>query len=128
MVTPGKRYIYDLYAVDVNGNKELVASDNIMIKSNKNKIIENSSFTLKASYPNPFNPSFIVPFSVHTPQNIDIKLYDLKGKLVQNVADGYYSPGNYEIIVHGDNLVSGVYLLRTKVNDQQAIQKMLLTK
>jgi hypothetical protein len=128
LTEPEGHYTYQLYASDINGVKLLVSTTDLTVSSNKKAILDDGTFTLEASYPNPFNPSFTVPFSVYTSQNVDIKLYDLNGKLVQIVADGYYTPGNYEIRVNGDHLVSGVYLLRTQVNEQQAIQKMLLTK
>jgi Secretion system C-terminal sorting domain len=128
LLSPGSNYIYQLSAIDLNGNKELLASKTVYLDAGKKTILDDGSFALEASYPNPFNPSFTVPFSVTSSQNVSILLYDLSGKLIQTVADGYYSPGNYKIRVSCDQLVSGVYLLNVRTNDQQAIQKMLLTK
>ncbi len=127
-LSQGTNYTYQLSAIDLNGNRELLASRTVNLNARKRTILDDGSFTLEASYPNPFNPSFTVPFSVSSPQNVKILLYDLNGKLIQTVADGYYSPGNYKIRVSCDQLVSGVYLLKVRTNDQQAIQKMLLTK
>jgi len=126
-VVKGMVYTYKLTAVDVNGCKEELSSKDVLVKSSK-ILLDNGEFTLQSCYPNPFNPSFIIPFSVNSTQNVDIRLYDLSGKLVKHVADGYYSPGNYKIRVSCDGMTSGVYLLITNVNGQKATQKMLLTK
>ena len=119
---------YKLTAVDMSGCKKELSTQSVSVANRKHIIIDDGSFALEASYPNPFNPSFVVPFSVNSTQNVKIQLYDLKGKLIQTVADGYFSPGNHKIHVSCDGMVSGVYLLKVNANGQQAIQKMLLTK
>ncbi len=83
---------------------------------------------VESSYPNPFNPSFVVPFELFSTQNVDIKLYDMSGRAVRNIAVGNHSAGHYEYRVDCNDLSSGVYILRTVINDNPSSQKMLLVK
>ena len=41
-------------------------------------------------YPNPFNPTTTIDFSVPSSSSISINLYDINGHLVKNVKEGYY--------------------------------------
>ncbi|RKY55220.1 MAG: hypothetical protein DRP93_03750 [Candidatus Neomarinimicrobiota bacterium] len=127
----GIKYSYRLDAVDTNGNIKTLSTTGIATNQSRKKVnyfLENDDFALGASYPNPFNPSFTVPFTISRAQEIDIKLYDMSGKIVANVASGYYTAGSYKINVDCNHLGSGVYLLRTIVNGKQSTQKMLLVK
>ncbi|MEA3392864.1 MAG: T9SS type A sorting domain-containing protein [Candidatus Marinimicrobia bacterium] len=83
---------------------------------------------VESSYPNPFNPSFVVPFELFSTQNVDIKLYDMSGRVVRNIAVGNHSAGHYEYRVDCNDLSSGVYILRTVINETPSSQKMLLVK
>ena len=128
MVIPGMIYTYRLLAVDQNGLTKIIGTQDIKLKEKRNSILDTEEFSLTASYPNPFNPSFTVPFSIKTAQDVDIRLYNMAGEVVSVVANGYYTSGEYNIHVSGDKLASGIYLLRAQVNGQQATQKMLLVK
>jgi len=128
MALSGISYTYRLLAVDGNGISQVIGTKTISVSANRKSILETEEFALEASYPNPFNPSFTVPFSIQTAQDVDIRLYNMSGEVVATVANGHYSPGEYNIHVSGDNLASGVYLLRAQVNGEQATQKMLLVK
>ena len=128
MIIPGKTYTYRLLAVDKSGLSEIIATQELTLRLKHHSILETEEFSMQASYPNPFNPSFTVPFSIQTAQDVDIKLYNMSGEVVSVVANGYYTSGEYNIHVSGDKLASGIYLLRAQVNGQQATQKMLLVK
>lgn len=137
-ITTGVNYDYRLSAVDIYGNvlvldQTSVQSDNerdnfVNQGKGRKKVMELAGFTLEVSYPNPFNPQFMVPFELTDAQYIDIKLYDMSGKRVREVATGYYSAGRYNVQVNCNDLSSGVYLLKTIAGGQRSIQKMLLVK
>ncbi|MCK4531190.1 MAG: T9SS type A sorting domain-containing protein, partial [Candidatus Marinimicrobia bacterium] len=81
---------------------------------------------VESAYPNPYNPSFVIPFELFSTQNVDIKLYDMSGRAVRNIAVGNHSAGHYEYRVDCNDLSSGVYILRTVINENPSSQKMLL--
>ena len=107
-------YKYRVEAVDAAGN---VFSTNHI-----------SVFGSFIAYPNPFNPSFVVPFELMEAKEINIRLYDMSGRLVRDVANGTHGAGSYEYRVNCDDLASGIYILRTVVDDMASTQKMLLVK
>ena len=79
-------------------------------------------------YPNPFNPSTQIQFELITPDFISVDLFDLNGKLVKNISNNKYSPGEHKIMVQGNDLTSGVYFFR--INGIQFSQtfKIILMK
>ena len=116
-VQSGNVYTYVIEAIDIEGNTIEYGSEEI------------STVTcVKKCHPNPFNPSFVVPFELYASRNVDIKLYDMSGKVVRNVATGNYAAGNYEVLVDCGDLSSGVYILSAIVGDEYSSQKMLLVK
>ena len=70
------------------------------------------SFVLGQSYPNPFNPTTQIPFSLPVESNINIKVYDISGRFISTITEGNFSPGNYKVDFNGSNLASGVYLVK----------------
>jgi len=108
------RYIYYVEAIDEAGN--VYPTDIINVLG------------IFIAYPNPFNPSFVVPFELTQAQDVNIKLYDMSGRLVKDVANGTHGIGSYEYRVNCDDLSSGIYILRTIVDDVASTQKMLLVK
>ncbi len=125
-VRPGVTYSYVLQDVDYSGH--IRESEPLIVHVPENKIAMSEQFALSASYPNPFNPSFVVPFELYASTVIDIRLYDMSGRLIQVVADREFMPGTYNLLVDGSHLASGVYLLTTRVENTVKTQKMLLVK
>ncbi len=83
-------------------------------------------------FPNPFNPSTKISFTINNSGLIKLDIYDIKGRLVKNQVHEFLKPGSYTSIWSGtDNsgktLSSGVYFVRLKANTSQ-IRKVLLLK
>ncbi len=116
---PGTDYIYQLEYADINGN---------IISLYTEEVTDKWNYSMKEGFPNPFNPSFIVPFELYDTRDINIKLYDINGKCVRDIASGTYSAGNYEINVDCSDLSSGVYILRSDMSGKIETQRMLLVK
>jgi len=71
-------------------------------------------FALHANYPNPFSGSTRVGFTVEEPGSITLELYDVTGRRVRTILDGFKDAGNYEETLEARNLASGVYILRLR--------------
>ncbi|RKY56261.1 MAG: hypothetical protein DRP93_01745, partial [Candidatus Neomarinimicrobiota bacterium] len=125
-VKPGVTYAYVLQDVDYEGH--IRECEPVLVTIRESKIISNDKFEFSSSYPNPFNPAFVVPFELYTATKVNIRLYDISGHLVKIVANREFSAGKYNLLVNGNNLSSGVYLLRTQVEGIVNTQKMLLVK
>ncbi len=80
------------------------------------------------NFPNPFNSSTTLKY--HLPETGDVRLsiFDLNGRLVEELFSGRQSAGDYHYIWSGKNLPSGVYFIRLQSGDQRVIQKCLLVK
>ncbi len=89
--------------------------------------------TLATNYPNPFNPTTTIRFSLPEAQHISINIYSITGEKVNTLVDGYLSEGYHQIFWNGlnqsgGNVASGVYIYELQSKDKRLIRKMLLTK
>lgn len=71
-------------------------------------------FAIKQNFPNPFNPSTNISYSLTEPAQVSIEIYDVMGRLVRNVENGFKIAGNHLTTFNASNLTSGVYIARFK--------------
>jgi hypothetical protein len=83
---------------------------------------------LAGNYPNPFNPSTVVSYQLSVDGVTSIKVYDLLGREVAVLVNGFQSPGRYEVTFNASGLSSGVYLIRMQSGAQSFTRKMMLVK
>ena len=70
------------------------------------------SFELSANYPNPFNPSTTIKFSIPEKSFVTLKVYDLLGREVTEIVNEELEPGSIEKTFDASSLSSGVYIYR----------------
>ncbi len=87
-----------------------------------------SSYNLKQNYPNPFNPSTNIEFALPQSGNISLKVYDLSGKEVANLVDGFKSAGSYIVSFNASSLPSGAYFYRLTTANFSETRRMMLVK
>lgn len=89
---------------------------------------------LHNNYPNPFNPSTSIQFSVPETSKIEISIYNIKGQKVKTVTDETYDKGNYTVVWKGVNnsgksVSSGLYFFKLSINGKShSMRKCLLLK
>ncbi len=83
---------------------------------------------LNPAFPNPFNPQTQLQFNVSQPGMVVINVYDPSGRIVSNVINGFYAPGNYQTTFNAVNLSSGTYFAKFNANNVTQTQRLLLTK
>jgi len=88
---------------------------------------------LRGNYPNPFNPSTTIAYTLSLAGPVRIAVYNLKGQKVRELISDEQAAGLHKLIFDGlDNggrpLSSGVYLLRMQAGDYHASKRMLLLK
>ncbi len=86
------------------------------------------SFSLGNAYPNPFNPSTVIPFQLGTAGDISIRVFDMLGRDVVSLVNGRYPAGNHTIRFDGSGLSSGVYLIRLEAPEFQETRRVTLLK
>ncbi|MCX6174782.1 MAG: T9SS type A sorting domain-containing protein [Ignavibacteriales bacterium] len=102
------------------GITELSEKPSAVIEKNDGEILEN--------YPNPFNPTTKISFSIPQKSQIKLKVFDALGREVANLADGVYDIGKYEITFDASKLPSGVYFYNLTTGSNSISKKMLLIK
>jgi len=86
------------------------------------------SFYLGKNYPNPFNPSTTISFSIPEQGYITLSVYDITGQKVATLVDSPMSAGSHSVIFNGSDLGSGVYLYKLESKGFNKTGKMLLVK
>lgn len=87
-----------------------------------------------SNYPNPFNPSTTIEFSIQNDSNIDISIFNIKGQRINNLAQCEFKKGFHSIIWNGDDdsgksVSSGIYYYKLKINGKaEVVKKCLLLK
>ena len=90
-------------------------------------------FSLSQNYPNPFNPDtkirYSIPHSSLLLQLVKLTVYDITGRLVAVLVDGFQKQGVYEADFNGGNFASGVYFYKLSVSGNYSeVKKMILVK
>jgi len=92
-----------------------------------------SAFSLSQNFPNPFNATTEISFSVLTPSHVKIAIYNLLGQRVRGLTDREYSPGVHHVRWDGRDssnvpVASGVYLYRMTTDAGAITKRMALLR
>ena len=87
-----------------------------------------TDYSLTQNFPNPFNPTTKIRYSVPQSSNVIIKVFDILGNEIETLVNEEKQTGTYEIIWYAENLPSGVYFYQLKAGDFVETKKMLLLK
>jgi subtilisin family serine protease len=85
-------------------------------------------FHLLSTYPNPFNPAITIKISSSVGAHLIIDVFSLSGKLIKTLYSGTIFQKIIKLNWHPQNLPSGIYLIRSRLNDHVRIQKITLIK
>lgn len=83
---------------------------------------------LHPCFPNPFNARTILSFTLAAPGRAHLSVYDISGRSVSTLVNGYREAGVHEVTFDASELPSGIYLYRMKVDDFSVSRKMILIK
>ena len=91
------------------------------------------TYELFQNYPNPFNPSTTISYDLPEQTEVSIKIFDITGRLVSELANSTQSAGHYSIVWNGTNSAgervgSGMYVVRLSSKPFSASEKVLLLK
>jgi hypothetical protein len=90
-------------------------------------------FALSANYPNPFNPTTTIDYSVATASDVSIIVYDMIGREVKSLVSNFTTPGTYSIVWDATNneglsVSAGMYVYKMISGNFVEVNKMLLVK
>lgn len=86
------------------------------------------SWELRPAYPNPFNPSTTVSFTVALEGKVKISVYDVLGREVEKLVDGKLAAGVHKKTLDMTGFSSGIYFLQMEADDFSSVQKVVLIK
>jgi len=124
-VTNGK-YSYRLKQVDYDGTYKY--SDAVEVSVN---VLH--KFALDQNFPNPFNPSTTIKFTLSVDSKVNMKVYNVLGQEITTLINSNYVAGPHEVKFNASNLNSGVYFYKLIVNgidgsSFSSVKKMILAK
>jgi hypothetical protein len=90
-----------------------------------------TGFILYQNYPNPFNPETTIEYEITNTERakVQVKIFDMQGKLVNVIVDERLNPGIHEAKFNGEGMPSGIYFYSLSVNGElKETKKMVLLK
>lgn len=87
-----------------------------------------SAYSLEPSYPNPFNPSTSITFSVPVTGHVVIRVFDILGREVTTLVDEVAAAGTYRTTFDAGRLPSGAYMYRMEAGEFTAVKSAVLVK
>lgn len=113
-------------AYPVGGEERIVRLDAASVSDNYLSLP--SSIELNAAYPNPFNPSTLLPFTLPASGKASLHVYDMLGRQVAVLVNGNRPAGSQQVVFNATGLASGTYIVTLRSQGQQVSQKIHLVK
>jgi hypothetical protein len=126
-LSPGN-YNYRLKQIDLDGSFKYYSLIETV------EITSPVGYGLAQNFPNPFNPSTIISFTLPAWSDISLKVYDILGNEVKILVNEQKDEGSYKVEFNADEYPTGVYFYQIKANDLSTgksfiqVKKMLLLK
>jgi hypothetical protein len=87
-----------------------------------------ANFNLLQNYPNPFNPITEISYSIPQAGAVSLRVYDILGRQIAVLVDGFSTPGTYRTTFDGTQLSSGIYFVLLQAGNLSQTCKMVLLK
>lgn len=105
-----------------------VPGDDIDKKSVSNNNNDKLKYNLTQNFPNPFNPSTIISYSLPLSGLVTLKVFDILGNEVAELVNGQKEAGTYTIKFDASNLTSGIYFYQIQAGKYSETRKLILQK
>ncbi len=136
-ISLGEEYTYRIVAVDASNNFGEF-SDPVYVVADIRSATENAAqqpfeFKLERNYPNPFNPTTTISYSVAEQAHVSLVIYDVLGRAVKTLVNENRVPGVYDIVWDatdetGNSVATGLYFARFAGGDYQKSIKLAFKK
>lgn len=126
---------YDEYATSTDGSCEYVDVCGVCGGEEENSELclsndfsQINSFTISNVYPNPFNPVVNIDINCDVAEHLDLSIYSVAGKPLDNIYSGIISAGKSTFSWAPENQASGCYLINALIDNQVKTEKVLFLK
>jgi PKD repeat protein len=132
-IEPGEYTISQLISNGADSDMEI--KENYISVMNTSQLVDEifvDEISLQ-NYPNPFNPETRIDYILSEEGVVSISVYDIRGRLVKTLVNGYRSEGEYSVFWSGDDqkgnsVGSGIYFYSLKTNKEISSRQMILIK
>ncbi len=92
-----------------------------------------ASYTLYNAYPNPFNPSTTIRYTIPVSNMVSVDIYNVMGQKIRTLVNEYKTAGTYDMVWDGlndagNNISSGIYFVKMQASHFNSVQKVTLIK
>ncbi|MDK9698574.1 MAG: T9SS type A sorting domain-containing protein [bacterium] len=122
-VEDGFAYVADRTSLSIFDCNEAVSVE----EETSNRQLPNN-IALLSAYPNPFNASTTVTFSLPHTAPVRIQLFNVTGQLLETLSDSYREAGTHSFSFSGNNLAAGTYIIAAQLGNEQVSKKIVLLK
>lgn len=113
-------------------NKYSVYSEEVKMRFDryllKRSVAAPTKYFLAQNYPNPFNPTTTLRYELPNDEHVTLKVYDMLGKEVATIVNGFRQAGYYQEQFDASSLTSGVYIYRFTAGQFSSVGKMMLLR
>jgi hypothetical protein len=120
-ITSGETYIYRLKMVDLDGEFEYSNEVEVSIDAT-------NGISLHEVMPNPVQSTSTMQYTLSSDMEVSIKLYDVTGKAVANLVDGFRTAGTHELTLNAQDLPSGSYSIVLTANGTMLTRNVNIVK
>ncbi|RKY98904.1 MAG: hypothetical protein DRQ13_03060 [Ignavibacteriae bacterium] len=93
---------------------------------NKSPIVH--SYELEQNFPNPFNPTTIITFSIKKESFVNLRIIDILGRDITTLVNENLPEGRHQVEFNGSSIESGIYFYEITANEFRDIKKLILIK
>lgn len=100
----------------------------VIIANEYVRSVPQNSPRLQGNYPNPFNPSTTITYSLPRPADVRLEVFDLLGKRLRVLEKGFKPAGEHEVTFDAGGLPSGLYFYTLTADNFTQTRKMVVVK
>jgi phosphodiesterase/alkaline phosphatase D-like protein len=128
---PSTTYHYRVVAVNSVGTTK--GTDETFTTSTVDDIEQvnfsvSTEYSLSHNYPNPFNPTTLIEFTLPKPEYVELKVFNNLGKEVAELVSGNLSSGVHQYLFNGSDIASGIYYYQLVAGEFKDMKKMVLLR
>ena len=118
----------DYRGVEIVNIKVMKGSETPLMNTSDISSFLPDNIQLHQNFPNPFNPTTNIQFSVPNLSPVSISIYNIRGEFIEYLVNGVYEPGNYTMHLDAGDYFSGIYFYRLQTENSILTRKFIIIK
>ncbi|MBN2828999.1 MAG: T9SS type A sorting domain-containing protein, partial [Candidatus Cloacimonetes bacterium] len=123
-------YYYWLHTLDLDGINALRGEISVNIENTTPQIPDDALVIegITSAYPNPFNPSVTISYSLANQEDVRLSIYNTRGQLMKEWHNLQQKSGKNEVVWDAGNSPSGIYFVKMTTKNSEDVRKITLIK